>query len=133
MEIKRTKRDIFTWTFLFSVFTTILITGVCPADAHRIFAVTEYGKVQEIKKGKLQRKVGAAKIADFDSKKPKMIPDPMKFYVYLEDEYDPDEWCVSQIGNNMFLGTYFKTEAITDKKAFQKNSDVKQISEKIIE
>ena len=60
--------------------------------SQRVFVVSETGVVKEVKQGQIKRKVMKSINIELKSNRPVMIPNPFKFYIKTDGEFDAKEW-----------------------------------------
>ena len=115
----------------------ILLILICfvisiPVYSQRVFAVSETGMVQEVKKGEITKKAGIAKGASLKKNRPSIIPNPLRFYIYIDSEFDPEEWYIQQMIQFNNTGPSFICNG-TNKKGFRKLATFNRINENIVE
>ena len=115
----------------------ILLLLVCfitgsPVYSQRVFAISETGVVQEVKKGQVNKKFLVIKGADLKKNRPTVIPNPLRFYVQVDYDFNPEEWYIQQMQQFKQTGASFQCTGPL-KKVFRKNATFTPISENIIE
>lgn len=116
--------------YLISIFICLFM-GVISVSAQRVFVVSETGFVKEAPQGEV-KKFMMARSAILKEDRPIILPNPLKIYLNVGSEFDPDEWYVCNLMRHK-KGVGDIIFSTKDGKNAKKSVSFNRISDDIIE
>ena len=115
----------------FIALMTCLVLSFVSIKAQKVFVVSETGYVYNVKQGKVQNSSFGTRFPHLSKSRPTIIPNPLKFYIHIDDEFDENEWLITYLISINGKPCY-SCNAIA-KKTFRKHANINHISDDIIE